>query len=168
MKSTPVLRQFGDLRAADFDSDPVWVSVHTNDYDEPWYDDADEETFRPWTDELPISPENGMFLVRAKMKLSDGRNLGGFITPQHDGEPLNLGVVQPQLFLPSGKRCDFWDGMFKRDPDERKTIYSDLGSDPLKIFPIQFSADAKLATGQISGLIPGFCWRPNSEIQVYF
>ena len=84
MARKPNLKQFGDLTPADFVEHPVWASVHTLDYDEPWYDETDEETFRPWIGELPVSPEDGMFLVRAKLTLADGRVLDGFITPQHD------------------------------------------------------------------------------------
>ena len=108
-----------------------------------------------------------MLLVRAKMTLADGRSLDGFITPQHDGEPLHLGTIQPQLFLPSGRRADFWDGMFKRPGDRRDIVYSELGDDPGSIFPIQFRAVDGLATGQVSGDIPGFCWCPEDKLEVY-
>jgi hypothetical protein len=167
MTATPQLKQFGDLTPADFVAHPVWIGCHTADYDEPWYDDTDEETFRPWTGPLPVGPEEGMLLVRAKMTLEDGRSLDGFITPQHDGEPLHLGTIQPQLFLPSGTRADFWDGMFKRADERRNIVYDELGDDPNSIFPIQFGAEEGLATGQVSGDIPGFCWCPEDKIEVY-
>jgi hypothetical protein len=167
MARKPVLKQFGDLTPADFVTHPVWASVHTLDYDEPWYDDADEETFRPWTGKLPVSPEDGMFLVRAKLTLADGRVLDGFVTPQHDSEKVELGTIQPQLFLPSGIRCDFWDGMFKRDAKERKGLYDELGKDPMAIFPIKFAAERRLAKGHVAGSIPGFSWCPKDKVQVY-
>jgi len=50
------LKQAGDLVAANFEAHPVWVSCHVVDYDEPWYDDTDEETFRPWLGALPLDP----------------------------------------------------------------------------------------------------------------
>ena len=43
MARKPILKQFGDLQASDFARQPVWVSVHTLDNEEPWYDDTDEE-----------------------------------------------------------------------------------------------------------------------------
>jgi hypothetical protein len=167
MARKPVLKQFGYLTLADFEKHPVWVSVHGLDDDAPWYDDTDEETFRPWTDKLPVSPEDGMFLVRAKLTLADGRVLHGFVTPQIASEPVDLGTIQPQVFLPSGTRSDFWDGMFKRDPKARKTLYSELGKDPKAIFPIQFAAEKGLAGGHAAGSIPGFCWRPKEKVEVY-
>lgn len=42
----PLLRQFNDLRPQDFEEHSVWVNCHVIDYDEPWYDDTDAETFR--------------------------------------------------------------------------------------------------------------------------
>jgi hypothetical protein len=45
----PELKQFGDLTVDDFARCPAWISCHVQDYDEPWYDETDEETFRPWT-----------------------------------------------------------------------------------------------------------------------
>ncbi len=167
MARKPVLKQFGELTPADFVKHPVWASVHTLDYDESWYDDTDEETFRPWTGKLPLSPADGMFLVRAKLTLADGRVLEGFVTPQIDNEPVDLGTIQPQVFLPSGTRSDFWDGMFKRDAKERKALYDELGKNPKTIFPIKFAAEKGLAKGHVSGSIPGFCWRPKNKVQVY-
>ena len=43
MADKPELKQFGELLPADFDRQPVWVGVHTADYDEPWYEETDEE-----------------------------------------------------------------------------------------------------------------------------
>jgi hypothetical protein len=48
----PELRQFGSLTAEDFERIPVWLACHVADYDEPWYDETDEETFRPWSGDL--------------------------------------------------------------------------------------------------------------------
>lgn len=167
MAKKPLLRQFGDLTPADFDTHPIWIACHSTDYDEPWFEDTDEETFRPWSGDLPIGPEEGMLLVRSQMTLADGRTFAGFITPQHADEPLHLGIVQPQLFLPSGTRTDFWDGMLKRSDNQRQLIYSELGDIPNAIFPIRFRADDGLASGHVSGEIPGFMCCPDDTIEVY-
>ena len=168
MTPKPILKRFDDLTPGDFEKHPVWASVHTLDYDEPWHDNTDEETFRPWTGDLPVEPENGMFLVRAKLTLADGCVLDGFVTPQSESESMSLGAVQPQIFLPSGKRCDFWDGMFKRDPEDRKVLYTELGNNPAAVFPITFRAEKNLANGWLTGSIPGFCWCPEKEVRVYW
>jgi hypothetical protein len=86
----PELKQFGDLTAEDFERHPVWIGCHTADYDEPWYDDTDEETFRPRTGDLPADPSEGMLLVRANATLRDGSSFPGFLTPAF--EPGDLGM----------------------------------------------------------------------------
>ena len=167
MGRKPTLKQFGDLMPADFEKHPVWISVHGLDSDEPWYADTDEETFRPWTGKLPVGPEEGMLLVRAMLTLADGRVLPGFVTPQFESQPLDLGTIQPQIFLPSGRRDSFWDGIVKRDPKRLKAFYAELGEDPRAIFPIQFAAEKGLAKGQVAGSVPGFCWSSKDKVKVY-
>jgi len=116
MASKPELRQFGSLTRADFDRCPAWIGCHTFDYDEDWYDDTDEETFRPWDGELPVDPAMGMFLVKSSFELRNGAVYTGFITPQSPpkasglkslliklglAKPLvpSLGFLQPYLFF---------------------------------------------------------------------
>jgi hypothetical protein len=70
--NTPEFKQFGDLVQSDFERYPVWIGCHTVDGDEPWYDETDEETFRPWNGSLPTGPSEGMLLVRATMEFADG------------------------------------------------------------------------------------------------
>lgn len=164
----PLLKQFGDLTADDFEMHPVWIQCHCSDYGEPWYDDTDEETFRPWLGPLPAGPEEGMLLVKAKLTIADGRIFDGYLTPQHEGEPLHLGTIQPQMFLPSGTRCDFWDGMLRRKEGTQNILYDELAAGAETIFPIRFAVDLSLATGLTSGLIPGFCWKPADSVEIYF
>jgi hypothetical protein len=158
----PLLRQFGDLTPADFETHPVWVHCHVIDYDEPWYEETDEETFRPWLKSTPIDPAETMFLVRASLRLADGTSLSGFITPQHshdnEGKP-DLGLIQPQLFLPSGKRVPFWFGIMSPSKDLIEEMYTSLGKTEAQVFPLTFTAEEGLATGIVSGSVPGFCSR---------
>src|SRR5208282_3103603 len=97
-------------------------------------EETDEETFRPWNGSLPVDPGEAMYLVRASLTLADARVYQGFLTPQIEAEPRNLGTMQPCLFLPSGKLCGFWDGMFKRSDEDRQEVYAELGSDAQRIF----------------------------------
>jgi len=152
-----LLKQFGDLGEWDFAAHPVWVQCHIIDYDQPWYEETDEETFRPWDGELPVDPQDGMFLIRAEFTLADGTNLSGFLTPQVKGEPVDLGIIQPHMFLPSGVGVGFWRGLVGLSDEDRKEFYLPLGKSADDVFPISFAAKKGLALGIVSGLIPG-CW----------
>ena len=76
----PELVQFGDLTPEHFERHPVWIQCHVVDYEAPWHDDTDEETFRPWSGPLPVDPSDALFLVRATASLSNGTTLRGFLT----------------------------------------------------------------------------------------
>jgi hypothetical protein len=159
MPQRPQLVQFGDLTPAHFAAHPAWIQCHVVDYDEPWHDETDEETFRPWTGPLPAGPEEGILLVAADLTLADGTSLKGFLTPAFPDagdDPVLLGTIQPQIFLPSGRRESFWDGMFARSAADRARLYAELGRTAERVFPIRFRAKAGLTTGLASGEIAGF------------
>jgi hypothetical protein len=156
-----LLMQFGDLKPDDFNQYPVWVQCHVIDYDEPWYEETDEETFRPWRGTLPVDPSEAMFLVKADLTLSDGTEFPGILTPQQpeddEGIP-DLGMIQPQLFHPSGEIFSFWFGIIEPPEAEVQRLYSALGKNSDQIFPIQCEANTELANGITSISVPGFCW----------
>lgn len=154
-------KQFADLAPADFERHPAWVQCHTIDYDEPWYDETDEETFRPWDGELPVNPEEAIFLVRARYTLPDKTSFPGFVTPlvhRVDPHVTEYSLVQPTMFLGSGAKIGFWEGMFPH-LESRVRLYSQLRKSVDEIFPIEFKAEAGLAVGAYAGQIQGFYTR---------
>jgi len=156
----PELKQFGSLAPTDFERYPVWVSVHTFDYDESWYEETDEETFRPWSDTLPVDPGSGMFLVRTQIIFSDGAKFIGFITPiigTGEVTESELGSVQPYLFSQGGALVTFWGGMFGFSDEVKKKTYDLLARTSGQVFPIHFSAEDGLTQGKQAGEIRGFC-----------
>jgi hypothetical protein len=160
----PELKQFGDLSPSDFNRHPVWISCHGTDDEQPWYDETDEETFRPWDGSLPVSQADGMFLVPTTLEFKDGSRFLGFITPAF--HETDLGVLQPYIFI--GDRCfRFWGGMFGVRDDEKSAFYSALGKDAPSIFPLRFAAEPGLATGAAAGEVEGF-YRGLREIKVEF
>lgn len=155
----PVLKQFGSLTKTDFEQYPVWVNVHVVDYAEAWYDETDEETFRPWTGQLPVDPSNGMFLVRSQIVLIDGTSYPGFITPvEGSGEVTDseLGEAQPYLFAQNGSLITFWGGLFGFTNEAKKKTYDLFGRTADKVFPIRFQAEKGLTEGKQAGTIRGF------------
>jgi hypothetical protein len=160
MAERPQLVQFGELTVAHFQRHPVWIQCHGADDAEPWYDDTDEETFRPCDEPLPVGPDLGMLLVWATGTLADGTVLPAFLTPifvdGHPGTSHPMGGMQPQLFGPSGAREAFWVGMMEPSRADLDAFYRRAGRQPEEIFPIRFAADAGLARGGVSGLVEGF------------
>jgi hypothetical protein len=154
--SKPELKQFGDMTNGDFDRHPVWVSCHVIDYDEPWYEETDEETFRPWLGDLPVDPTETMFLIRAEFRDPSGRIFAGFITP---AETADLGQIQPQL-LHGSQRFSFWGGMSGVSEEERAAFYDAMGVAPEQAFPLQFHAAPGLASGVTAGMVEGFYRKP--------
>jgi hypothetical protein len=155
-KIRPALKQFYELTERDFEAHPVWVSVHTTDYDEPWYDESDEETFRPWLGELPMSKWT-MQLVRCECRFVDGTTFPGFLTPQpdHRNAAEDLGTMQPHLWLASGAAVGFWEGVI-RDEEARANFYNEVGRAPETIFPIRCVANRGLTRGHDSCEVAGF------------
>ena len=166
MTRTPQLIQYGDLTPTHFAAHPVWAACHVFDYDEPWYDDTDEETFRPWDGPLPADPGLGTFVVRGTLTLADGSRHPGFLTPGHGGATAGhraLGEIQPQLFLSDGRRIGFWLGMFGEPAQEAAALYAALGRPREGVFPARFAADPGLATGVTEGVIRGFYTIPDRD-----
>jgi hypothetical protein len=155
----PELRQFGTLTEADFVRHPVWIGVHTYDNNEPWYDETNEETFRPWLKDTPVHPRQGIFLIRASLTLKDGTQFPGFLTPAKGigkAKDSDLGTMQPHLFLPDGKLISFWGGLRGFDEDSMEAMYSILGREANQVFPVKFSAAPNLCKGKQAGRIKGF------------
>ncbi|HLB08125.1 MAG TPA: hypothetical protein VK617_01225 [Gemmatimonadaceae bacterium] len=161
----PRLVQFGALTLAHFLDSPVWASSHSFDYDEPWYAETDEETFRPWDGPLPVSPNDGMYLVRANFVLADGTPLEGFVTPPtaYVGGERVLGEIQPQIFLPSGEPIAFWLGMFAQPALACEQLYASLGKNADAVFPISFAVSRDLARDMTPVEIRGFYLVPDGR-----
>lgn len=161
--STPELKQFGDLVPTDFERHPVWIGCHIADYDEPWHDETDEETFRPWAGPLPAGPSDGMLLVRATVQLPDGTVFPGFVTPADDEG--DIGTQQPQIFV-GGRRFAFWGGGVGVPLEERQAFYAALGKPLEAVFPLRFTAAPGLTLGIATGEVLGFYRIDGDEIEV--
>ena len=156
--SGPELVQFADLTQAHFARQPLWIQVHTADYDEPWYSDSDEETFRPRSGPLPASASEGMLLVSASFTLADGTQQRGFVTPaaQQKGSEADLGLVQPHLFLPGGGWASFWGGLAGIRGEDKARFYRLLERSGEAVFPIRYRTLPGLVDPAEAGEIRGF------------
>jgi hypothetical protein len=154
------LKQFGELDVEDFQHHPVWIGCHTADYGRPWYEDTDEETFRPYTGRLPVDASEGMLLIRAVIELRDGSRYPGFVSPGS-----RLGAQQPQIFV-DGRRFCFWGGVAGIAERAQREFYAALKKEPNAIFPLRFVADPGLATGVVEGQVDGFYRKSRDDGEV--
>jgi hypothetical protein len=136
-----------------FEEHPVWIACHVEDFGEPWYDDTDEETFRPWTGNVPIESGESMFLVVAKGTLADGSTFDSFLTPS--GDDGDLGQSQPHLFV-DGIAYVFWTGILGTNSTVVDAFYSDICRTAGEVFPIRFSVAPSFVHGGTEIDVPGF------------
>ncbi len=153
----PTLCQFENLTCKDFKAHPVWVNCHVEDFDENWYDETDEETFRPWDRGFTINLDESIFLISATFTFKDGTKMSGFITPKNSNDTDNdLGTIQPQIFMPDGKFMGFWFGSFEPPKEVILNFYTTLNKSKEDIFPITFKAKEGVCKGVLLGKILGF------------
>ncbi len=181
---TPELKQQYDLTLSDFDRYPLWIGVHNFDSGQPWWENADEQTYRPWTGPLPFQEERGMVLAKAVFEFADGATFQGYFRPVREdwdepppprkmrdgnfskplqwsarrgGTPLSvLSLHMPVIFV-DGAALDFH---LKRRPEMRKEhvrrFYAATQKTPSAVFPVRFHTEPDLFTGIVAGQIDGF------------
>jgi len=184
--TTPEMKQAEDLTAVDFERYPLWVGVRQHDIDEPWFEAADEATYRPWTGTTPHvgrSPFSSM-LIAADFELADGSVYPGYFNPvgedwdvpvgprkMRDGsyaKPLQwsarrgqtalsvLALHRPAIF--AGHKT--FGLQLLRRPEARKegvrNFYATLGKRPSEVFPLHFQARPGLTVGVCAGQMDGF------------
>lgn len=158
----PLLKRLDELTPADFNRHPVWVNCHVEDYDRPWHEQTDEETFRPWTGALPVSPSQGMFLVRARSRSHDGSTYLGFLTPAVEPD---VATLQPHVFI-GDAAWGFWGGQPGVTVGWRQQFYEAIRKEPDEVFPLATDAEAGLANGVTRCTVEGFCWYQGSSVAV--
>jgi hypothetical protein len=151
----PLLKQFGNLTPDDLMAHPIWIGCHGVDYEEEWYDETTEETFRVWEGAKPVNADE-TFLVAAQFTFADGSKHPGFVTPTESDEGfkvLYLSYLDPMVFSPSGKRFLLWFGM-SNEVEAIANFYAAFGKTAAEIFPIEFQARPDLTTGLARGFVP--------------
>jgi len=152
MPARPELKQFGDLTAGDFERHPVWVHCHVVDYDEPWYDETDEETFRPWAAPLTVT-QGSSFLVRADFVAADGSRFTGFLTPSESSWP--FATNHPHLFA-GPFMIAFWEGIVTGAAKFRARLYEVTGKSARELFPLRATTSPGLVEPPVEDLVEGF------------
>jgi hypothetical protein len=147
-------KQVYELTAADLEAHPVWEHC----LDEEGVEGQDEATVRPFnTGGRPLEYE-GMLVVRATLTLANGRQLPGILYYTPDATTYGpLANLQPQAITPRGQVM-FWYGALEPTAEVRADVYRKLGADAAGVFPVRYASEVPLATGPVSGEIPGFLY----------
>ena len=173
MSKSPIFRNCDDISPGDFEQHPVWVSCHLVDYDEPWYDDVDEEEFRALESGLPIDRDTVAY-ISATFHTAKGIELSGYI--ENWGEPTGRNSLldySPTLFGPAGNRISFWHGNtyeFGTDHlDQCMSQFREAVGGPLKEhFPLTCKIDSRIFGDEITTTFEGFAsFTADEVISIY-
>lgn len=156
MPKHPILKQFEAFEAADFAAWPVWVPCRPGDLDQPWYGQTDANTYRPWTDELPVGRDMRSFLAQSSLTLADGSVLEGFAACPAHGANFDISTTRPQLFTVMGRRFDFWFGNSSPSTFAKHDFYASIGKTATQVFPILNVVSPKISAVDLTITIPGF------------
>jgi hypothetical protein len=151
MNSHRIRKQVYELTVEDLDRHAVWEFA----LDEEGEEGQDEATVRPYEPHGPLDPGDGMFIVRARLKLADGTQVRGYLTPPVQGDS-SLRTLQPAVVVDGGQ-VSFWCGTLAPEPAQVAACYARLGKASASgVFPVRFESDVELVGGPVAGELPGF------------
>jgi hypothetical protein len=148
----PELKQFGDLTVDDFERHPIWLNCHVVDYDESWYEETDEETFRPWSGPIPVAPES-YYLIRADFTAADGSRFAGFLTPCTSDWPYK--TTHPHIFV-DRHLIGFWEGSTPIVARLRSRLYEGSRKSASQLFPFRACTSPGLIEPAVQDFVEGF------------
>jgi hypothetical protein len=146
----PELREEADLTELDFERHPVWIGVHNFDSEEDWYEDSNEETYRPWLGSLPFSEQRGLALVAAILEFADGSRFAGYYSTARD-----LDDQCPRFFV-DGRVYNFVRSVRQPARDQMLEFFGSLKKSPSEVFPVKFWQRSDLNTLVTEGIVSGF------------
>jgi hypothetical protein len=169
VKKPKVIKPVSKITETDLQLCGIWVSVHEADHGSPWYEAADEDSFRPAFEDDKL--DEVLILVSAVMTLARKDILPGAFYAEAitDGlEPLTGGCIsssQPFVFV-GGKAYHFWGGSSGIPKMERDRFFRSLGATANEVFPITF--ESKVPTRHSKrGIVDGFYQiHPSSKLVV--
>ncbi len=156
----PIFRNYDDIGPSELASFPVWVCCHLTDYDEPWYEDVDDEAYRAWTDTSPIGKDT-VAIVAASFRTNTGTLLHGFIETWGDSSGNTVLDLKPTIFDADGQRISFWHGatyQFGTDhlDDSIARFERLLGGPMADQFPVHVDVKPNVIGVVLAEKFPGF------------
>lgn len=151
MSSVHIRKQVYELTPEDLDRYAVWEFA----LDEEGEEGQDEATVRPYEPHGPVDPNDGMFIVRARLRLADGTQMCGYLTPPAQGDA-SLGILQPAV-VTGGGQVSFWCGVLAPNAAQVAASFACLGkSAASEVFPIRFESEVEIVGGPVAGELEGF------------
>jgi hypothetical protein len=97
-------------------------------------------------------PAEGMFVVRAEFKASDGVRFEGYVSPDEDA---HVSSTQPTIVTADGQ-ARLWLGGVPPTADELEAGYRTLGKTAAELFPVRYRALAEHGGAALEGEIRAF------------
>jgi len=152
-----------DLNVDDLIDFPVWEFAYR--------EGGDEMKMKPVIDPPPYDVSQNRILVRATFTLSNGDEKYGFMKPINVKEtfmsslsPIDLNLV---MFTNYGA-VYFWFGAYEPEREKLDTFYKWINLQPSDIFPIKVKSDVEIINGIDEGLIDGFLYCNEDEVEDFF
>lgn len=95
----------GEMSGERLREDQVWVWIHCIDYDEPWYDDCDEEDYRVYSGGYPIKEDS----VYGEAKINNSTHIVQIVNYMGEENENVLINYQPQIWI-DDEWYELWHG----------------------------------------------------------
>jgi hypothetical protein len=136
MSGRPLIKSYGEMSVADLRGHQIWINVHTADEDQPWYDEAGEDSYRPHLGEPPHRPYDNLYVLLATATLMDGTPLPARMDlipgPVVSGFPEAVASVHG----PTSRWVDLQPARMELSDEVRRRNLDALGRAEDEVFPV--------------------------------
>jgi hypothetical protein len=134
-------------------------------------EESDIIKIKPLSDESQMDINLNRLIVRATFIFVTGLKKTGYIKPINTIDTF-MGHLSPVDLLPviltENGQVDFWYGSHKPKRKLLRRNYELLGSQPNEIFPITVKSDIKVINGVDNGIIEGFLYCNEEDVEDFF
>jgi hypothetical protein len=162
-----ILREENNLSISDLMDFPVWELAFEESKAYPLH----RILLKPCTSSPPYDIHKARFLIRTTFQLSNGVEFRGYTKP-FDLLDKFLGHLLPidlnPVVITPKEHVVFWYGINKPESEEIAKNYRLLGQKPSGVFPIKFELDIEILNGISNGIIEGFMYCEEDEVDDFF
>jgi hypothetical protein len=162
-----VLKKEDELSISDLMEFPVWKFA----FEESKVYQLDTIMMKPHISDPPYDIHKFRFLIRTTFKLANNVEMKGYTKPfdlldkfMGHQAPIDL---SPVIITPRG-HVAFCYGINKPNPEEISNNYLLLGHNVSEVFPVKFKTDMEITNGISNGVIEGFMYCEENEVNDFF